>query len=454
MEIKQLIDQQNQLADIQVSVIARIRSNRQGKAVSFMVLTDGTTLSDIQVVYKTETKGFADAQQARVSSIVEVKGKLVLTPDKPQPFEIQATEIELLDQAIEDYPLQKKEHSAEFLREIAHLRAKTKTFNAIFRIRSTAAYAIHKFFQDKNFVYVHSPIITGNDAEGAGEAFLVTTRQDGDYAQDFFAKRASLTVSGQLHAEAFAQAFKNVYTFGPTFRAENSNTAKHAAEFWMIEPEVAFADLQDNINLIQEMVKYVINYIFEKNYQELEFCDQNLEKGLIDKLNSVRNSEFKITTYTQAIEILKQAVKNGHKFEVSEIEFGLDLGTEHERYICEQVNKAPTFVTNYPKEIKAFYMKQNPDQKTVAAVDLLVPGIGELVGGSQREDDYQKLISRCKEMKIDVDQLDWYNNLRQYGYYKSAGFGLGFERLIMYVTGASNIRDVIAFPRTPKNLLF
>ncbi|AEM68974.1 asparagine--tRNA ligase [Mycoplasma putrefaciens] len=454
MEIKQLIDQQNQLADTQVSVIARIRSNRQGKAVSFMVLTDGTTLSDIQVVYKTETKGFADAQQARVSSIVEVKGKLVLTPDKPQPFEIQATEIELLDQAIEDYPLQKKEHSAEFLREIAHLRAKTKTFNSIFRIRSTAAYAIHKFFQDKNFVYVHSPIITGNDAEGAGEAFLVTTRQDGDYAQDFFAKRASLTVSGQLHAEAFAQAFKNVYTFGPTFRAENSNTAKHAAEFWMIEPEVAFADLQDNINLIQEMVKYVINYIFEKNYQELEFCDQNLEKGLIDKLNSVRNSEFKITTYTQAIEILKQAVKNGHKFEVSEIEFGLDLGTEHERYICEQVNKAPTFVTNYPKEIKAFYMKQNPDQKTVAAVDLLVPGIGELVGGSQREDDYQKLISRCKEMKIDVDQLDWYNNLRQYGYYKSAGFGLGFERLIMYVTGASNIRDVIAFPRTPKNLLF
>ncbi|WP_434341839.1 asparagine--tRNA ligase [Mycoplasma putrefaciens] len=454
MEIKQLIDQQNQLADTQVSVIARIRSNRQGKAVSFMVLTDGTTLSDIQVVYKTESKGFADAQQARVSSIVEVKGKLVLTPDKPQPFEIQATEIELLDQAIEDYPLQKKEHSAEFLREIAHLRAKTKKFNSIFRIRSTAAYAIHKFFQDKNFVYVHSPIITGNDAEGAGEAFLVTTRQDGDYAQDFFAKRASLTVSGQLHAEAFAQAFKNVYTFGPTFRAENSNTAKHAAEFWMIEPEVAFADLQDNINLIQEMVKYVINYIFEKNYQELEFCDQNLEKGLIDKLNSVRNSEFKITTYTQAIEILKQAVKNGHKFEVSEIEFGLDLGTEHERYICEQVNKAPTFVTNYPKEIKAFYMKQNPDQKTVAAVDLLVPGIGELVGGSQREDDYQKLISRCKEMKIDVDQLDWYNNLRQYGYYKSAGFGLGFERLIMYVTGASNIRDVIAFPRTPKNLLF
>lgn len=454
MELKEIFQQYEKLADTKVSVLARVRSNRQGKAVSFMVLNDGTTLNDVQVVYKPEIKGYEDAQNARVSSIVEVTGKLILTPNNQQAFEIQAESIELLDQAIEDYPLQKKEHSTEFLREIAHLRAKTKTFNAIFRIRSTAAFAINKFFNDKNFVLVHSPIITGNDAEGAGEAFLVTTREDGNYEQDFFGKKASLTVSGQLHAEAFAQAFRKVYTFGPTFRAENSNTAKHAAEFWMIEPEVAFADLKDNIALIQDMVKYVINYVFEKNSEELEFCDKNLEQGLIDKLNSVRNSEFKVTTYSEAIEILKQAVANGHKFEESSIEFGLDLGTEHERFICEQVNKAPTFVTNYPKDIKAFYMKQNDDGKTVAVVDLLVPGIGELVGGSQREDNFEKLVQRCKEMNVDVDQLEWYNNLRQYGYYKSAGFGLGFERLIMYITGASNIRDVIAFPRTPRNLLF
>ncbi|QQY78315.1 asparagine--tRNA ligase [Mycoplasma mycoides subsp. capri] len=452
MEIRQIFEQHSELLDKEVEILGRVRSNRQGKFVSFMILNDGTTFTDLQVVYK--TKGYEQALQARVSSIVKVIGRVVLTPEKQQKFELQADEIELIDQAIEDYPLQKKEHTTEYLREIAHLRAKTKTFNAIFKIRSAAAYAIHRFFNERNFVYIHSPIITSNDAEGAGEAFLVTTREDADYEKDFFGKKASLTVSGQLHAEAFAQAFKKVYTFGPTFRAENSNTAKHAAEFWMIEPEVAFADLKDNIQLIQDMVKYIINYIFKHNRRELEFCNEHLENGLIDKLNNVRNSEFKVTTYTQAIEILKQAVKDGHKFEVSDIEFGLDLGTEHERYICEQVNKAPTFVTNYPKEIKAFYMKQNDDNKTVAAVDLLVPGIGELVGGSQREDNYEKLIKRCKEVNIDIDQLEWYNNLRLYGYYKSAGFGLGFERLVMYITGASNIRDVIPFPRTPKNLLF
>ncbi|CAE76732.1 asparagine--tRNA ligase [Mycoplasma mycoides] len=452
MEIRQIFEQHSGLLDKEVEILGRVRSNRQGKFVSFMILNDGTTFTDLQVVYK--TKGYEQALQARVSSIVKVVGRVVLTPEKQQKFEVQADEIELIDQAIEDYPLQKKEHTTEYLREIAHLRAKTKTFNAIFKIRSAAAYAIHRFFNEKNFVYIHSPIITSNDAEGAGEAFLVTTREDADYEKDFFGKKASLTVSGQLHAEAFAQAFKKVYTFGPTFRAENSNTAKHAAEFWMIEPEVAFADLKDNIQLIQDMVKYIINYIFKHNRRELEFCNEQLENGLIDKLNNVRNSEFKVTTYTEAIEILKQAVKDGHKFEVSDIEFGLDLGTEHERYICEQVNKAPTFVTNYPKEIKAFYMKQNDDNKTVAAVDLLVPGIGELVGGSQREDNYEKLIKRCKEVNIDIDQLEWYNNLRLYGYYKSAGFGLGFERLVMYITGASNIRDVIPFPRTPKNLLF
>lgn len=454
MEIKELYKLASSLENKSVEMIARVRSNRTGKVVSFLVINDGTTISDVQVVYKPETKGYEQGVEARVSAIVEVKGKVVLTPGKPQPFEIQAEEIVLLDQAIEEYPLQKKEHSPEFLREISHLRARTKTFQAIFRIRSSAAFAIHKFFQEKNFVYVNSPIITENDAEGAGEAFIVTTRTDDKYEQDFFGKKASLTVSGQLNAEAYAQAFKKVYTFGPTFRAENSYTSKHAAEFWMIEPEIAFADLKENIEVIQGLVKYTISYLFENNMEELEFCNENLEEGLLEKLKVVRDSDFAITEYSEAIKILQEAVKGGHKFEESNIEFGLDLGTEHERYICEVVNKKPTFVTNYPKDIKAFYMKQNPDNKTVAAVDLLVPGIGELVGGSQREDDHAKLMKRCEEMGIDPKELWWYNDLRQFGYYKSAGFGLGFERLIMYVTGASNIRDVIPFPRTPKNLLF
>ncbi|AGR41799.1 asparagine--tRNA ligase [Spiroplasma diminutum] len=438
----------------EVKLIARVRNNRQGKVVSFLILNDGTTLNDVQVVYKTDTKGYQEAIQARVSSIVEIKGNIILTPGKQQEFEIQAEEIVLLDQAIEEYPLQKKEHSPEFLREISHLRARTKTFQAIFRIRSIAAFAIHKFFQEQNYVYVNTPIITGNDAEGAGESFIVSTRDDANYEEDFFAKKASLTVSGQLHGEAYAQAFKNIYTFGPTFRAENSNTSKHAAEFWMIEPEMAFCDLNENLKIIEDLVRYTINYIFENAKEELDFCNSNLEEGLIEKLNTVRNSKFAINTYEEVIEILKDAVKNGHSFEESNIEFGLDLGTEHERFICEVVNKCPTFVTNYPKEIKAFYMKQNSDNKTVAAADLLVPGIGELVGGSQREDDFEKIIQRCKEMGIEPEDLDWYNELRNYGYYKSAGFGLGFERLIMYVTGASNIRDVISFPRTPRNLIF
>lgn len=454
MDFKQLFKSIQTRDNEEITLIGRVRSNRQGKAVSFLVINDGTTINDVQVVYKCETKGYEEAIEARVSAIVEVTGVIQLTPGKQQPFEIQAKEIVLLDQAIEEYPLQKKEHSPEYLREISQLRARTKTFSSIFRIRSTAAFAIHKFFQEQDYVYVNSPIITGNDAEGAGEAFIVTTRNDAKYEEDFFQKKASLTVSGQLHAESFAQAFKKVYTFGPTFRAENSNTAKHAAEFWMIEPEIAFADLQDDIEVIQDMVKYVINCIFQENMDELQFCNDNLEEGLIDKLNSVRNSDFKITSYSEAITILQEAVKSGHDFEEKNIKFGLDLGTEHERYLCEVVNKAPTFVTNYPKEIKAFYMKQNDDGKTVAAVDLLVPGIGELVGGSQREDNYEKLITRCKEMGIEPEELAWYNDLRQYGYYKSAGFGLGFERLIMYITGTSNIRDVISFPRTPRNLIF
>ncbi|AUB31153.1 asparagine--tRNA ligase [Spiroplasma floricola] len=438
----------------EITLIARVRSNRQGKVVSFLVLTDGTTVKDVQVVYKSDVKGYKDAVQARVSSIVEVKGIVVLTPDKQQDFEIQAQEIILLDQSIEEYPLQKKEHSPEFLREISHLRARTKTFQSIFKIRSVTAFAIHKFFQEKNYVYINTPIITENDAEGAGEAFIVTTRQDGKYEEDFFGKKANLTVSGQLNAEAYAQAFKNVYTFGPTFRAENSNTSKHAAEFWMIEPEMAFCDLKENMQIIEDLVKYSINYVFENAREELEFCNENLEEGLIDKLNNVRNSKFVINKYEEVIKILQKAVLDGHKFEESSIEFGLDLATEHERYICEVVNKCPTFVTDYPKEIKAFYMKQNDDNRTVAATDLLVPGIGELVGGSQREDDYDKITDRCKKMGINIEELSWYNDLRKFGYYKSSGFGLGFERLIMYITGASNIRDVISFPRTPRNLLF
>ncbi|WP_342258653.1 asparagine--tRNA ligase [Spiroplasma endosymbiont of Dioctria linearis] len=438
----------------QVNLIARVRNNRQGKTVSFLIINDGTTIKDVQVVYKSDIKGYEQASQSRVGSIIEIRGNVILTPGKQQEFEVQAEEITLLDQAIEDYPLQKKEHSPEFLREISHLRARTKTFQSIFKIRSVAAFAIHKFFQEKNFIYINTPILTANDAEGAGESFTVTTIKDANYENDFFGKKASLTVSGQLHGESYAQAFKNIYTFGPTFRAENSNTSKHAAEFWMIEPEMAFCDLKGNLEIIESLIKYTINYIFETAKDELEFCNNNLEEGLIDKLNNVRNSKFAINKYEQVIEVLKKAVKDGHKFEESNIEFGLDLGTEHERYICEVVNKCPTFVTNYPKDIKAFYMKQDDNNKTVAAADLLVPGIGELVGGSQREDSFDKIIQRCKEMGIEPNDLSWYNELRNYGYYKSSGFGLGFERLIMYVTGASNIRDVISFPRTPRNLIF
>lgn len=454
MELVELFKQFKKLDNKEVEIIARVRNHRQGKSVSFLIINDGTSLNDVQVVYKNDINNFDQLIETRISSIIKVKGKVFLTPNKPQPFEIQASECLLLDQCIEDYPLQKKEHSLEFLREISHLRARTKTFQAIFRIRSSAAFAIHQFFNENNFIYVNSPIITENDSEGAGESFIVTTRSDDKYEEDYFAKKAVLTVSGQLNAEAYAQAFKKVYTFGPTFRAENSNTTKHAAEFWMVEPEVAFADLNDNILLIQGMIKFIIKYLFDHNIEELRFCDENLEKGLITKLEQIYNSDFANITYEDAIIQLQQAVKNGHKFEEENIYFGLDLRTEHERYLCEVVYKRPTFITNFPKEIKAFYMKQNDDNKTVAAADLLVPGIGELVGGSQREDDFDKLIKRCKEMNIDFSELWWYNDLRKYGYYKSSGFGLGFERLIMYVTGAANIRDVISFPRTPKNLQF
>ncbi len=455
MEIKDLYqDLKNEQV---VEFVARVRSNRDGKKVSFLVLSDGTTIHDVQVVYKVDLENYHDVSRVRVGSILAVMGVVELTPTRDQPFEIKATKIEILDEAILDYPLQKKEHSWEFLREIAHLRARTKTFNAIFRIRSLTAFAIHKFFQQENFVYVNTPIITSNDAEGAGEEFGVITYDQNHkpLITDFFNKKASLTVSGQLNAEAFAQAFKKVYTFGPTFRAESSFTSRHASEFWMIEPEVAFNDLTDNIALIERMLKFVFNDVLTNSMAELTFLATVNEPGLVEKIQTLATSKYVINTYEEVIEILSQAVAEKKvQFENNKISFGLDLGTEHERYLCEVVNQCPTFVINYPKEIKAFYMKLNSDGKTVGAVDLLVPGIGELVGGSQREDNYEQLLKRCEELKINPDDLSWYLDLRRFGYYKSSGFGLGFERLIMYLTGINNIRDVLPFPRTPKNLLF
>jgi len=455
MDIKFLFD--NQKDNQKVSFIGRVRSNRSGKKVSFIVLNDGTTFNDIQIVYRDEIEDYEKLTKLRVGSIIEVNGVMLLTPGKQQSFEIQAEKLIILDEASEDYQLQKKEHSLEFLREIAHLRARTKKFTAVFKIRSLTAYAIHKFFQESNFVYVTTPIITANDAEGAGESFGVMTLNNKKQPEpkEFFGQNASLTVSGQLNAEAFAQAFKKVYTFGPTFRAEKSFTTKHLSEFWMIEPEVAFNDLKDNILLIENMLKSVFSYVLENGSEELEYLGQTHNQDLIQRINDLVNESYVVTTYSQAIELLQQAVENKEVvFTNNDIKFGLDLGTEHERYLCEVINKKPTFVTDYPKEIKAFYMKLNDDNKTVAAVDLLVPGIGELVGGSERESNYDTLIKRCKELKIDYKDLEWYLELRKSGYYKSAGFGLGFERLIMYITAVDNIRDTIPFPRSPKNLLF
>ncbi|WP_338955867.1 asparagine--tRNA ligase [Spiroplasma endosymbiont of Polydrusus cervinus] len=447
---------QNQVKDQdEVTILGWVRSNRSSGKLGFLVVNDGTIFDNVQIVYKAEQlPNFLEISSLRVSSAIKVVGKFCLTPSTKQTFEIQATMIEILDQASKDYPLQKKEHSYEYLREISHLRAKTNTFNAIFRIRSSSAFAIHQFFNKNNFIYVHSPIITENDVEGAGESFVVTTRTDNNYPEDFFGKKASLTVSGQLHAEGFAQAFRQVYTFGPTFRAENSNTTRHAAEFWMIEPEVAFIDLAENMTLIETMIKHIINYLFANNRHELEFLNNNVDDKLLARLQNVIDEEFVRLSYTTVIEILQKAVTKGQQFNNPNIFWGMDLETEHERYLCEQETKKPTFLFDYPKEIKAFYMKAQDDNKTVAACDLLVPGIGELVGGSVRENDYDKIVNRCHELKIPMADLQWYLDLRKYGYYKSSGFGLGFERFVMYVTGATNIRDVIPFPRTPRNLLF
>ena len=434
-----------------------VRSIRASKTFGFIVVNDGTFFEPIQVVYNDTLDNFETISKLNVGAAVIVKGTLVATPEAKQPFEIQASGVEIEGASSGDYPLQKKRHSFEYLRMISHLRPRTNTFQAVFRVRSLIAYAIHKFFQEREFVYVHTPLITGSDCEGAGEMFQVTTldlnnvpkNEDGsiDYSRDFFGKETNLTVSGQLNGETYAQAFKNIYTFGPTFRAENSNTTRHAAEFWMIEPEIAFADLQDDMILAESMLKYVIRYVLEHAPEEMDFFNRFVDKGLIERLEHVANSEFAHVTYTEAIEILE---KNNDKFEYK-VSWGADLQTEHERYLTEEVFKRPVFVTDYPKEIKAFYMKMNEDGKTVAAMDCLVPGIGEIIGGSQREDDYDKLVARMEECGLRKEDYDFYLDLRKYGSTRHAGFGLGFERCVMYLTGMSNIRDVIPFPRTVNN---
>ncbi len=455
--VKELFREQEKYIGQEVTVGGWVRSIRDSKTFGFIVLNDGSFFEPIQVVYHDTMENFAEVSKQNVGAALIVKGKLVATPEAKQPFEIQAESVEVEGASAPDYPLQKKRHTLEYLRSMLHLRPRTNTFQAVFRVRSLVAFAIHQFFQERGFVYVHTPIITGSDCEGAGEMFRVTTMdlneipktKDGqiDYGQDFFGKETNLTVSGQLNVETFAQAFRNVYTFGPTFRAENSNTTRHAAEFWMIEPEIAFADLKDDMMLAESMLKYVIRYVLEQAPEEMNFFNSFVDKGLIDRLNLVVQSEFAHVTYTEAIEILE---KNNEKFEYK-VSWGADLQTEHERYLTEEVFKRPVFVTDYPKDIKAFYMKMNDDGKTVAAMDCLVPGIGEIIGGSQREDDYDKLSKRMKEMDLNQDDYDFYMDLRKYGTTQHAGFGLGFERCVMYLTGMSNIRDVVPFPRTVGN---
>ncbi len=441
----------------EITVGGWVRSNRDSKTFGFIVLHDGTFFETLQIVYSDQLENFADICKMNVGAAVIVTGMLVETPNAKQPFEIQASKVELEGASTPDYPMQKKRHSLEYLRTVPHLRPRTNTFQAVFRVRSLIAYAIHQFFQERGFVYVHTPIITGSDCEGAGEMFQVTTMdlnnipkdKEGkvDFSQDFFGKMTNLTVSGQLDVETFAQAFRNVYTFGPTFRAENSNTARHAAEFWMIEPEISFADLDDDMRLAEDMIKYLIRYVLEHAPEEMNFFNSFVDKGLIDRLNHVLNSEFGHVTYTEAIEILE---KHNDKFEYK-VSWGCDLQTEHERYLTEQIYKRPLFVTDYPKEIKAFYMKMNEDGKTVAAMDCLVPGIGEIIGGSQREDDFDKLAARIRELGMREEDYRYYMDLRKYGSTRHAGFGLGFERCVMYLTGMANIRDVLPYPRTVGN---
>ena len=457
IEVREIFRNKEAYFDKEIEIGGWVRSNRDSKTFGFLVLNDGTFFEPIQVVYNDTMSNFDKIAKVNVGTALIVKGTLIATPDAKQPFEIQATNIEVEGESTPDYPLQKKRHTMEYLRTIPHLRARTNTFQAVFRIRSLVAYAIHKFFQERDFVYVHTPIITGSDCEGAGEMFTVTTMDmnnlpltdDGkvDFKEDFFNKQTNLTVSGQLNGETYAMAFRNIYTFGPTFRAENSNTTRHAAEFWLIEPEIAFADLKDDMMLAESMIKYIIRYVLENAPEEMKFFNSFIDKGLIERLEGVMNSEFGHVTYTEAIEILE---KNNDKFEFKAY-WGCDLQTEHERYLTEEVFKRPVFVTDYPKDIKAFYMKLNEDGKTVAAMDCLVPGIGEIIGGSQREDDYEKLSARMAELGLKAEDYDFYLDLRKFGSTRHAGFGLGFERMIMYVTGMGNIRDVIPFPRTVNN---
>ena len=455
--IRDLFRSQKQFADKEVTIGGWVRSNRKSKAFGFLMLNDGTFFEPVQIVYGDGLENFEDIGKINVGAALIVTGTFIATPDAKQPFEIQAKKIDIEGASSSDYPLQKNRHSFEFLRTITHLRPRTNTFEAVFRVRSLTAYAIHQFFQERDFVYVHTPIITGSDCEGAGEMFQVTTldlnsppkTEDGsiDFTQDFFGKAANLTVSGQLNGETYAMAFKNIYTFGPTFRAENSNTTRHAAEFWMIEPEIAFADLDDDMMLAESMLKYIIRYVLEHAPEEMAFLNQFVDKGLIERLTHVMNSDFARVSYTEAIRLLE---KNNSKFDYK-VSWGADLQTEHERYLTEQVFKRPVFVYDYPKEIKAFYMKLNDDEKTVAAVDCLVPGIGEIIGGSQREDDYEKLLARIQELGLSEEDYGFYLDLRKYGSARHAGFGLGFERCVMYLTGMSNIRDVVPFPRTVNN---
>lgn len=436
---------------MEVTLEGWIKTNRDNGSVGFIAFNDGSYFKNIQIVYDANNPDYNKFAHMRYGTSIEVKGTIKLTPNMQQPFEIHANTIEVLGDCSEDYPLQKKRHSFEFLRDIAYLRPRANTFNAVYRIRNALAFAIHQFFQTRGFMYVHTPIITANDAEGAGQVFNVIA--DPKHPSDFFNANACLTVSGQLHVEAFALAFRDVYTFGPTFRAENSNTNRHACEFWMIEPEIAFADLEDNMDLIESFLKYIIKYVLDNCKDEMEFCNSMIEKGVIEKLTNVINSTFRRMTYTEGIEILTKAVEGGHKFDNNNIYWGMDLQSEHERYITEEVVKGPVFLTDYPKEIKSFYMKLNPDGKTVAACDLLVPREGEIVGGSQREENYEVLAQKMKELGNDKG-LEWYLNLRKFGGCKHAGFGLGFDRLIMYVTGISNIRDVQCYPRTPGSLKY
>ena len=457
LQIRDLYKNQQNYENRNITICGWVKSNRDSRSFGFLSVNDGTFFQPVQVVYDDTLSNYNIIRKINVGAALIITGKFLLTPDAKQPFEIHAQCVEIEGDCPGDYPLQKKRHSFEYLRTISHLRPRTNTFQAVFRIRSLAAFAIHKFFQEQGFVYVHTPLITGSDCEGAGEMFRVTTidpanpprTEDGqiDYKEDFFGKMTSLTVSGQLNGETYAQAFRSIYTFGPTFRAENSNTTRHAAEFWMIEPEIAFADLSDDMQLAEQMLKYVISYVLENAPEEMQFFNQFVDKGLLERLRHVLTSDFGHVTYTDAIALLEP---HNNQFEYK-VSWGCDLQTEHERYLTEQHFQRPVFVTDYPKEIKAFYMKLNDDNKTVAAMDCLVPGIGEIIGGSQREDNYDTLLARMQECGLQQEDYQFYLDLRKYGSTRHAGFGLGFERLIMYITGMNNIRDVIPFPRTVNN---